>query len=148
MRLLRRAKGLARRYYELTGRPLGITGEIAEFEAARRLGVKLAPPRTQHYDGILRLRGRNLRVQIKGRRLNWNSKPGQRMGGIKGLGFDGVLLVLLDEKFEATESWYSSRSRVKRLLTRPGSKARNERGALAVNQFKRRAELLYSRGTQ
>lgn len=33
--ILRDAKVLARRYYHLTGKPLGVTGEVAEYEAAR-----------------------------------------------------------------------------------------------------------------
>jgi hypothetical protein len=32
--LLHEVKSLAREYYELTGKPLGVTGEIAEYEAA------------------------------------------------------------------------------------------------------------------
>ena len=36
------AKQLARRYHELTGKPLGVTGEVAEYEAHRLLGVELA----------------------------------------------------------------------------------------------------------
>src|SRR5438874_1729828 len=36
--LLQRAKLLAKEYYQLTGRPLGVTGEIAEYEAVRLLG--------------------------------------------------------------------------------------------------------------
>lgn len=39
MRLLKEAKLLAREYYSLTGKPLGVTGEVAEYEAGRILGV-------------------------------------------------------------------------------------------------------------
>ena len=39
--VLRDAKVLARRYYRLTGKPLGITGEMAEYEAATKLGLNL-----------------------------------------------------------------------------------------------------------
>ena len=39
--ILREAKVLARQYYHLTGKPLGITGEVAEYEAARILGIEL-----------------------------------------------------------------------------------------------------------
>lgn len=38
--ILRDAKVLARRYYHLTGKPLGVTGEIAEFAP----GTPQAPP--------------------------------------------------------------------------------------------------------
>ena len=33
LRVLKQAKRVAREYYQLTGRPLGVTGEVAEFEA-------------------------------------------------------------------------------------------------------------------
>lgn len=45
MQTLAEAKRLARRYRTLTGKPLGVTGEVAEFEAARLLGLELVPPR-------------------------------------------------------------------------------------------------------
>ena len=37
MHILRGAKRLAREYYEFTKKPIGVTGEIAEFEAHRLL---------------------------------------------------------------------------------------------------------------
>lgn len=43
--LLREVKALAHEYHDLTGRALGVTGEIAEYEVARHLRVQLAPPR-------------------------------------------------------------------------------------------------------
>jgi hypothetical protein len=47
-----------------------------------------------------------------------------------------VLLVLLDETFEATAIYEADRPAVEAALLAPGSKARNERGALAVSKFK------------
>lgn len=43
--LLGEAKRLAKEYRELTGRPLGITGEVAEYEAARLLEIELSAVR-------------------------------------------------------------------------------------------------------
>ena len=37
------AKAVARRYRELTGKPLGITGEVGEVQTAQLLKLKLAP---------------------------------------------------------------------------------------------------------
>lgn len=48
--ILREAKILAQKYYVLTGKHLGITGEVAEYEAARILGIELAPARQDGYD--------------------------------------------------------------------------------------------------
>jgi hypothetical protein len=52
MEILRDAKKLAQEYRTLTGKPLGITGEVAEYEAARLLGVQLTPARQAGYDAI------------------------------------------------------------------------------------------------
>jgi hypothetical protein len=41
--ILRQAKTLARDYYRLTGKPLGVTGEVAEYEAAHILRIELTP---------------------------------------------------------------------------------------------------------
>ena len=62
---------------------------------------------------------------------------GQRLGSIRlDHEWDSVLLVLLDERFEVIEMWEAERPAVERAILAPGSKARNERGALAVTKFK------------
>jgi hypothetical protein len=135
--LLREAKLLAREYYELTGRPLGITGEVAEYEAARLLGVKLSAVRQTGYDAFRR-KGRSKELlQIKGRCLPTGSKPGQRLGAIQlHKEWDVVLMVLLDERFEATAIYEADRQAITAALTAPGSRSRNERGQLGVAKFK------------
>lgn len=50
--ILAQVRPLAAKYYRLTGKPLGVTGEIAEFVAAETLGLELAPPRTAGYDAL------------------------------------------------------------------------------------------------
>jgi hypothetical protein len=45
-RILADVKRLAVEYYLATGRPLGATGEIAEYEAAEKLGLHLSAART------------------------------------------------------------------------------------------------------
>jgi hypothetical protein len=63
--LLGSVKPLAARYYRLTGRPLGITGEVAEYEAARLLGVELSPVRQSGYDATRQV-GRRKRYLQRG----------------------------------------------------------------------------------
>jgi hypothetical protein len=65
--ILRDAKALARRYYHLTGKPLGVTGEVAEYEAARILNLELELARQAGYDATQVRSGLSLRNQIKGR---------------------------------------------------------------------------------
>lgn len=134
--LLRDVKLLAREYYELTGKPLGVTAEIAEYEAARHLDLELAPARQPGYDAIRKTRG-NRYLQIKSRCLASPSKPGQRLGAIDlDKPWDAVLLVLLDEHYNLIDIHEADRSAVSDALTAPGSKARNERGQLGVDKFK------------
>lgn len=80
MNLLAQAKTLAKRYRELTGKPLGVTGECAEYEAARILNLDLAPARTAGYDATETVEGELRKLQIKGRCVLHGGKPGQRIG--------------------------------------------------------------------
>jgi hypothetical protein len=137
MSLLAQAKQIARQYYRLTGKPLGITGEVAEYEAARILGVTLTPARQAGYDATETVRGKTKTLQIKGRCLPNGCTPGQRLGSIQPeKEWDAVLMVLLDAEFNATEIWEADRAPILAALSAPGSRARNERGALAVAKFK------------
>jgi hypothetical protein len=146
MTVLGEAKRLAREYRMLTGKPLGITGEVAEYEAARILGVELTAARQEGYDAIERTDGGTRRLQSKGRCLLENCKPGQRLGSIRIENeWDAVLMVLLDQNFDATEIFEAERSAIVSVLAAPGSRARNERGAMAVSKFKAIGKLRWRR---
>jgi hypothetical protein len=137
---------LAQEYYRLTHKPLGITGEVAEYEAARILNVKLTAARQPGYDATEERNGVIRRLQIKGRCLLPGCKPGQRLGAIKiKHEWDAVLLVLLDQNFEATAIYEADRPAVVEALAKPCSKARNERGALAVSKFRSIGRLRWKR---
>jgi hypothetical protein len=85
-------------------------------------------------------------LQIKGRCILPGSKPGQRMGTIDiNKPFDAVLLVLMDQALDATAIYEADREPVIAALTAPGSKSRNERGALAVTKFKSIGRLVWQR---
>lgn len=145
MTLLAQAKEIGRAYYQATGKPLGITGEVAEYEAARILGLKLTPARQAGYDATEDVDGSRRRLQIKGRCLPVGYKPGQRVGSIRvNHEWDAVLLVLLDPEFEAFEIYEAERPEIVAALTAPGSRARNERGALSISKFRSIGRLRWS----
>lgn len=75
-KLLAKAKKLGQQYRQLTGKPLGITGEVAEFEAARILGVTLTSARQGGYDAIERKKRGVRKLQIKGRCLPNGTRNG------------------------------------------------------------------------
>lgn len=97
LEILSEAKWLAQEYRALTGKPLGVTGEVAEYEAALHLDLELSPARQAGYDAVRRRDG--ARLQIKGRCVPTASSLGQRVSRIDiNKEFYGVLLVILDEK--------------------------------------------------
>ncbi|MCW3033304.1 MAG: hypothetical protein JWM60_1649 [Solirubrobacterales bacterium] len=139
-------KLLAREYYLLTGRPLGVTGEMAEYEAARILGLKLAVVRQNGYDAIRKTPDGDQLLEIKGRCVP-GGRGSQRVGAINLEGaWEAVLLVLLDEEFNATEIYEADREAIIEALQRPGSKARNDRGQLGVSQFKAAGRRIWPMG--
>jgi len=142
--ILAAVKPLAAKYYRLTGKPLGVTGEVAEYVAAEILGLTLADARTPGYDAIRQTPTGEERIQIKGRAYGEDAKPGQKMSRIKvGSACDAVLLVLLDNQtLDAREMWEAPISEVEKLLVLTDSKAR-ARGALGVTEFKRVARKVW-----
>jgi hypothetical protein len=136
--LLRGAKALAYEYYDLTKKPLGVTGEIAELVVAEKLGLTLAEARTPFYDASRENAGAVERFQIKGRAVSASDPYRGRVPSIKYDGeFDAVLLVLLNkETLDPIEILQAPRERVKIRLQEGVSKARNERNSMAISQFR------------
>lgn len=137
MEILSQTKRLAREYRQLTGKPLGVTGEVGEYEAARILKLQLSPARQAGYDALDTANGLVKRLQVKSRCLLEDSKRSQMVPSINiNKDFDAVLLVLLDGNYEAFAIYEAERESVIAALTAPGSRSRNERGAMAVSKFK------------
>lgn len=133
--ILEKARQAAIEYYDLTGKPLGITGEMGEYLAAKHLDLELADAREPGYDAINK-DGR--KIQIKARCIPENKRiVGQRVGGIKlDHEWDSVMLVLMNERFEPLWIYEADRAPIEAAILKPGSKSRNERGALAITKFK------------
>ena len=144
--IIQAVRALAIQYYKETGKPLGVTSEIAEFEAARILGLELCTARQAGYDAIRATGPGPKFVQIKGRRIREAANPGQRVGRIRfDHEWDSVILVLLDDRYEAEEIYEAEREAIKQALSAPGSRARNERGALGVPKFKQIGKRIWPR---
>ena len=141
--ILTQVKPLAVEYYRLTGKPLGVTGEIGEFEVARLLSLKLAPARRPGYDAIDQS-GR--RYQIKTRSLDDAAlkKMKQKTGKLNDKEWDAALLGIMNREFEMLEIWEADRSAVDCELNRPGGKGRNVRRQLSLSKFKKIGRLRYA----
>jgi hypothetical protein len=140
--ILAEVKPLAAEYYKLTGKPLGVTGEVGELEVAELFGMTLAPARAT---GIDAFRGTE-RVQIKTRARDPKFRSLGRMSRISvDKVCDTVMLAILDvETLNVIEVWEAPFVKVVEELGRPGSKAR-ERGQLGVSKFMELARRTWSK---
>ena len=116
-KILKSARKLAIDYYRETGKPLGITAEVAEFEAAKLLGLTLCEARQPGFDAYRTKGRRRHRIQIKGRRLDDVRDRSPRLGSINlDREWDSVVLVLLNSAFEAVEIWEANRPAIDKAL--------------------------------
>ncbi|UAY53201.1 DUF6998 domain-containing protein [Ferruginibacter albus] len=144
-KILAEVRPLAVEYYNKTGRPIGITGEVAEYEAIRLLGYEVAPARQEGYDAIKKTGGKEFKIQIKGRSANEKSRS-QKLGRISlKKEWDLVDFVWLDSEYNPVKIYQASREKIEAALTAPGSKSRNEKGQLNVSQFKKIAKVIWER---
>ncbi|QZE30255.1 DUF6998 domain-containing protein [Pantoea ananatis] len=147
--LLKEATIIALRYYQLTRKPLGVTGEVAEYEAATILGLDLCTARQAGYDATESVDGIIKTIQIKGRYMPDPKKVSARLGSIDiAKPFDNVLLFLLDENYDAFAIYEATRENVLSALQEPGSRSRNERNQLGITKFKAISTLRWSLTSQ
>lgn len=141
--LMVEAKVLAKRYKNLTGRPLGITGEVGEYEVARLLKVQLADVRQAGYDLVRQSTEGPEYLQVKARCVEHITAFG-RLGSIDiDKEWHAVVLILMDMDFEPLAIYEADREAVVAAILKPGSKSRNERHALSISQFRGIARLLW-----
>ncbi len=147
-KLITEARRLAAEFRRTTGKPLpGVSGEIAEYDAARLLDLELCKERPGGYDAIGRGSREGYRVQIKGRVIFDEEKSGQRIGQLKlDKDWDCVVLVIMDENYEAVEIYEASREEVEDALEDSASSSRRKRGAMTVARFRNIARLVWARG--
>ncbi|MFA7096948.1 MAG: hypothetical protein WC383_10785 [Gammaproteobacteria bacterium] len=146
-KLIAEARRLAAEYRKATGKSLGgISSEIAEHDAARLLDLELCREKPGGYDAIGRGRRAGKRIQIKGRAIFDERKPGQRIGQLKAEQvWDSVMLVLMDEQFEPYEIYEAERADVLAALQEAEGSKRQKRGAMSVAKFKAIGRLVWTR---
>jgi len=145
-KLINQARVLASDYRKTMGKPLaGISSEIAEHDAVTLLDLELCQPRVSGHDAIGKGSREGKRIQIKGRVIPDGKSSGQRVGQLKlEQDWDLVVLVLLDEHYEAIEVYQASHEVIAEAMQDSESK-RSKRGAMSVAKFKIIGELAWSR---
>lgn len=138
--ILADVKRLAVEYYQITGKPLGVTGEIAEFEAARLLDLQLAPARTPGFDASGTGQRNGKKIQIKGR-WKLEGRDGTKVPRINfDHEFDTVVLVILrGPEFKPAEIWEADRKSIETLNKKKGCTKKGKLKKLSVSEFKKAA---------
>ncbi|MDG6912890.1 MAG: hypothetical protein JRN35_07400 [Nitrososphaerota archaeon] len=154
MEVVRRAQQLEKDYRKLTGRPLGVTGEVGEVLAVHLLDLSPAEVRNPGYDAFEMKDGGNpCRYQIKtrvlspsrARTLRSGRKPAGRAGSIdRHKPWDAILMVLLDENIEVIAIYQADRPSIEAALDKSESRAR-KRGALPISEIISEATVRWKR---
>lgn len=146
-KLMAQTRKLAADFRQMTGQPLPVTAEIANFDAARLLDLEIIQPPPGGYDAVgLSGDREGLRLQIKGRAIFDEKKGGQRLGQLKlEQAWDAVLLVLLDEQYEPFEIYEATREVIEASMAEAGESNRSKRGAMSVARFRHIATLVWCR---
>ncbi len=147
-KLMAETRKLAAEYRRMTGQPLPVSGEIANYDAARLLDLELLPKgEAGGFDATGRSGEREgLRFQIKGRAIFDEQKSGQRIGQLKlEQAWDAVLLVLMDDAFETFEIYEAGRDAIEAALAEREGDGRSKRGAMSVARFRNIARLVWTR---
>ncbi len=145
-KLIAETRRLAAEFRRATGQMLPVSGEIARHDVARLLDLSLCDDRSHGVDAIGRGEREGLRVQIKGRVILQEGKPGQRLGQFSPEGeWDRVVLSLMDADFEPFEIYEADRGSVVEALEASEGSRRSSRGAMSVARFKNIAELVWTR---
>lgn len=145
-KLISEARRIAAEYRKATGKTLGgVSGEIAEHDAAQLLDLELCQPKPGGYDAVGRGARDGRRVQIKGRAIFDDAKAGQRIGQLKvEQEWDSVVLVLMNQEFEPTEIYEAMRDDIMAALDEAKESKRSKRGAMSVARFKNIAQLVWT----
>ncbi len=145
-KLIAEARRLSAEYRKATGRPLGgVSGEIAEYDAARLMDLEICEPKPGGYDAIGRGKRTGMRIQIKGRTIFDEGRTGQRIGQLKiEQEWDSVMLVLMNENLEAFEIYEAMREDVMQTMMEAKGSNRSKRGAMSVAKFKAISHLVWT----
>ena len=143
-KLMLEARKLAADYRRATGKPLGISNEIAVHDVIRLMKLVPAEPGASGYDAIGTGSREGRYIQIKGRTIFDEDKGGQRIGQVKlDQEWDSVMLILMDDNYEAQAIYEASREAIVEAMAETSAK-RAKRGAMSVARFKAIGECVWS----
>lgn len=142
-KLMSEARRLAAEYRRETGKTLAISGEIALSDAIQILELTPAPEDAEGYDAVRERDGREDRIQVKARVMFDDTRRAPRLGQLRmEQSWDTLVLVLMDENYEAVEIYEAGREPIAAALAEVKP---NRRGSLSVARLRRLGRLAWAR---
>ena len=139
------ARKLAADFRKATGKPLGISNEIAVHDVIRLMHLKPVEAGVGGHDAIGTGEREGKRIQIKGRTWNPDAKTTQRIGQIKmEAEWDSIMLIIMDENYEPLEIYEAERDDIVETVKKT-SKKRRSRGAMSLHKFKALGKQVWSK---
>ena len=144
-KLMHETRQLATKYRQTTGSTLPVTGEIARYDVAKALNLRLIEDQTLGYDAVGLADRDGLRILIKGRVLFEDSKSTPRIGQLKpDERWDNVVLVLFDGNYDPVEMYEATHDDIASVLQTKSEGSNKKRGAMSIAQFKIIAQLVWT----
>ncbi len=144
-KLMSEARKIAADYRRATGKSLGIGNEIAKNDACNYLNLEPINDNSSSFDALGKGERAGQKVLIKGRAIFDQKKSGARIGQLKvEQEWDLLVLVLMNEDFEAFEIYEISRSEVITELETAAKSNRSKRGAMSISRFKIISHLVWT----
>ncbi|NCS87600.1 MAG: hypothetical protein AUK34_04915 [Ignavibacteria bacterium CG2_30_36_16] len=142
--ILNEVKRLAKEYKLITGRVMGVTGEIAENETSKILGLELVQVRNPGYDSIKKDNEKIIKYEIKGR-IKSNKYRSQRTSKINiNEEWDKLLLTIMNDDYEVLDIYEADKKEIVKALQKTGSKARSEKFTLSLGEVIRVSQKVWS----
>ncbi len=134
-KLMAEARKLAAEYRRVTGKTLPVSSEIAISDAIRLLDLQPAENNSDGWDVVRHTNGKNARLQVKARIVFDQTKGAHPLGQLNlDRSWDGVLLVLMNDEYEAQEIYEADRDVIVQTIA---GKEKKKRGSMSVAQFKK-----------
>lgn len=143
-KLMHETRHLAAKYRETTGTVLPVTGEIARFDAAKALQLKLIDDPSSPIDAIGTGAREGKKILIKGRAIFETTRSSPRIGQLNtDQDWDNVVLVLFNDHYEPEEIYEATRQDIIDTM-KPKDSNRKKRGAMSIAQFKIISQLVWT----
>lgn len=139
-KLMGETRRLAAQYYQLTGKVLPVSGELANYDVARLLGFEVPKEKTAGVDLIGTGRWQGVKFIVKSRVIFGTNQSRLWVGQLNVEGaWDIAVLVLMNDQYEPIQIHLLQKKIAEEIKS-----SSSRRGGLSVAKFKALGELVWT----